>query len=53
MLINATFEVHIFFNDYGFFLHAKVFLFFCRIQSFFFSKIRTPPPPPRNQMGRP
>ena len=37
MLINATFEVHIFFNDYGFFLHARVFfIFFCRIQSFFF-----------------
>ena len=30
MLINGTFEVHIFFNDYGFFffLHARVFFIF-------------------------
>ena len=28
MLINATFEVHIFFNDYGFFFYLPEFFFF-------------------------
>ena len=47
MLINATFEVHIFFNDYGFFFFymPEFVLVFCRIKSVFFLLKSGPPPP--------
>ena len=45
MLINATFEVHIFLMimDFFFFYMPEFFLVFCRIQSFFFLKSGPPP----------
>ena len=46
MLINATFEVHIFINDYGFFFFTcqSFFIFFVEFKVFFFLKSGPPPP---------